>query len=95
MTEYKDDVTAAEELGLSAFMRRLQSAAPDRSPRMPGADVLLLKAQLVRKWNDQRRVLRPIELMEPVEIAASFAAAVLLLSWSVPSLFDWVPRLIF
>ena len=95
MTQYDGEITAAEERVLSGFMRRLQSAALDCSPRMAGADVLLLKAQLVRKWDAQRRVHRPIELMEPVEIAAGFAAAVLLLSWSVPSLFDWVPRLTF
>ena len=95
MTQHESDVTPAEELGLSAFMRELQAAALDREPRMPGADVMVLKAQLIRKWEAQRRAMRPIELMEPLEIAASLAAAVLLLAWSVPSAFDWVPRLLF
>ena len=95
MTQHQVDITTAEEQALSAFMRRLASAAPDRSPRIPGADVLVLKAHLIRKWDVQRRVQRPIALMEPVEIAAGFAAAVLLLSWSVPSAFAWIPRLMF
>ena len=34
-------------------------------------------------------------MMEPLEIAARLAAAVLLLAWSVPAAFDWVPRLLF
>ena len=95
MTQDEDDVTAAEERGLSAFMQRLQAAALDRAPRMPNADVLVLKAQLIRTWEAQRRIRRPIELMEPFEIIATAAAAVLLLFWSVPSAFDWVERLMF
>ena len=95
MSEYVPDITEAEEQALSAFMRRLQSAAADRAPRIPGADVLMLKAQLIRKWDAQRRIMRPIELMAPVEILATAAAAVLLLFWSVPSAFDWVEHLMF
>jgi hypothetical protein len=95
MTQHEDHVTAAEEQGLSAFMQRLQASAPDRAPRMPSAEVLVLKAQLIRKWEAQRRIMRPIELMEPFEVATAVAAAVLLLAWSVPSAFDWVPRLMF
>ena len=95
MSLYDGDVTAAEDQALSAFMQRLQVAALDRAPRMPGADVLVLKAQLIRKWEAQRRIRRPIELMEPFEMAATAAAAVLLLFWSVPSALDWVERLVF
>ena len=95
MTRYERNLTAAEEQGLSAFMRKLQTAALDREPRMPGADVMVLKAQLIRRWEAQRRTVRPIELMEPFELVATAAAAVLLLFWSVPSAFDWVERLMF
>ena len=91
----QDDIATIEEQAISAFMRRLRSVPADRSPRIPGSDVLLLKAQLIRKWDLQRRVQRPIELMEPLEIAAGFAAAVLLLFWSVPSAFEWIPRVPF
>ena len=94
MTQH-EDLTAAEEQGLSAFMQRLQASTLDRAPRMPNADVLVLKAQLIRKWEAQRRIRRPIELMEPFEIFATAAAAVLLLFWSVPSAFDWIERLMF
>lgn len=95
MTRHHADVTAAEEQMLSAFMLRLQTAPPADSPQMPDAHVLWLKARLIRQWEAQRRIRRPIDLMEPFEIAASAAAAALLLFWSVPSAFDWLPRLTF
>jgi hypothetical protein len=62
---------------------------------MPAADVLMLKAQLVRRWDAQRKVRLPIDVMEPFEIAATIAAAGLLLFWSIPSAFDWIPRVMF
>ena len=93
MTHSDQDLTAADEQMLGAFMRRLQSAPLDDSPRLPGGDVLWLKARLIRRWEAQRRIQRPIDLMEPFELAASAAAAALLLFWAVPSAFDWLPRL--
>ena len=95
MTRSGSDNTVAEERTITAFMQRLRDAPVSVSSRVPSADVLWLKAQLIRRWDAQRKVERPIALMEPIEIAASIAAAVLLLSWSVPSAFDWLPRLMF
>ena len=37
----------------------------------------------------------PLDVMEPFEIAAGVAAALLLLAWSAPSAFAWVPQLMF
>ena len=88
-------VTAAEEQLVTSFMQRLHAAPLEVAPRIAGADVLWLKAQLIRQWEAQRRVRRPMDVMEPFEVAATLAAAVLLLFWSVPSAFDWIPRLIF
>ena len=85
-------LTTAEERTLSAFMQRLQSAPLYDSPRLPGADVLWIKARLIRQWEAQRQIRRPIDLMEPFELAASAAAAALLLFWSLPSAFQWLPR---
>lgn len=90
-----DDVTPAEEQMVTAFMQRLNATPSGVSPRMPTADVLMLKAQLLRRWESQRKVRQPIDLMEPFEIAATIAAAALLLFWSVPSAFEWVPRVMF
>ena len=95
MTDSRTDVTAVEERVVAAFMDRLRAAPLPVLPQMPGADVLWLKARLIRQWDAQRKVRKPIELMEPVELAAGIMAAGLLLAWSVPSAFEWIPRLIF
>jgi hypothetical protein len=74
-------------------MQQLRAAPADASMRVPGPDILWLKAQLIQRWDAQRRVQMPIDVMEPFEIAASLVAAMLLLAWSVPSAFEWLPRL--
>ena len=95
MTDSRTDITDVEERIVAAFMDRLRTAPLSVSPHVPGADVLWLKARLIRQWDAQRKVRRPIDVMEPVELAAGVMAAALLLAWSVPSAFQWIPRLIF
>jgi hypothetical protein len=88
-------MTAAEERVVAAFMDRLRTAPLPAAMQLPGADVLWVKARLIRQWDAQRRVRKPIELMEPVELGAGLMAAGVLLGWTVPSAFEWIPRLIF
>jgi hypothetical protein len=95
MTDSRTDTNALEERVVAAFMDRLRTAPLSVSPHIPGADVLWLKSRLIRQWDAQRQVRRPIDVMEPVELAAGVMAAGLLLAWSVPSAFEWIPRLIF
>ena len=90
-----DSRTGSEERVIAAFMDKLRTAPLEVTPTMPGADVLWVKARLIRQWEAQRKVQRPIDVMEPVELAAGLMAAGLLLMWSVPSAFDWIPRLLF
>jgi hypothetical protein len=92
----QDHLTAAaEDRLLATFMQRLHSTPVSVAPRVPGADVLWLKAQLIQRWEAQRKVRRPMDVMEPFEIVATIAAAALLLFWSARSAFDWIPRVIF
>ena len=95
MTDSRTDIAAVEDRVVAAFMDRLRTTPLPVSPQMPGADVLWLKARLIRQWEAQRKVRRPIEAMEPIEIAAGVMAAGFLLFWTVPSAFEWIPRLIF
>ena len=95
MTGRESSVTPVDERTIVAFMQRLGDVPVDVSSKVPGADVLWFKAQLIRRWDAQRRIERPMDLMEPIELAAGAIAAGLLLSWSVPSAFDWLPRLLF
>ena len=95
MTLFPMEITPAEEQMVAAFMDRLRGAPLDQAPRLPGADVLRIKARQIREWDAHRTVRLPLEVMAPFEIAAGAAAAVLLLFWSVPAAFSWLPRLTF
>jgi hypothetical protein len=53
------------------------------------------KSQLLQRWDAQRKVQLPMDVMEPFEVLAGLAAAVLLLAWSMPSALQWIPRLTF
>ena len=88
---FQRDVTPEEERQIAAFMTQLSSIAPAAVPQLPSIEVVLVKAQLLRRWESERKVQAPLDAMEPVQIAAGLAAAVLLLIWSLPSLLDWLP----
>ena len=96
MTRSGSDVTPAEERTITgvhaeaprcACRCRLECARRGRAVAQGAAH------PAVGTRNDEFE--RPIDLMEPIEIAAGIAAAALLLFWSVPSAFDWLPRLMF
>jgi type VI protein secretion system component VasF len=93
MTLFPTEVTPSEERAVAAFMERLRTAPVDQVPRLPGADILRIKARLIREWEAHRKVRLPLEVMAPIEVAAGATAAVLLLLWSVPGAFAWLPRL--
>lgn len=93
MTRLPTEITPAEERMMTAFMGRLRGAPLDAVPHLPGADVLRIKSRLIREWEAHRKVQLPLDVMAPIEIAAGAAAAMLLLAWSVPSAFSWLPRL--
>ncbi len=83
---FNRDLTADEEEAVAAFMRRV--AAVPQADRVQRADpaVLWWKAQLVRRWNSERRAQAPLDVIEPFQIAAGLVAAGLLLAWTIPSL---------
>jgi hypothetical protein len=88
---FQRDVTPDEESQIQAFMARLASVPLRGAPQLPTVDVILVKAELLRRWDNDRKVQAPLDVMEPVQIAAGLAAAALLLIWSLPSLLQWLP----
>jgi hypothetical protein len=44
------------------------------------------RAELLRRWDRERTIQAPLDVMEPVQIAAGLAVAGLVLAWSVPFL---------
>jgi hypothetical protein len=77
----------AEDDGVVAeYINRLANAPPARLLQVPDPNVLWVKAQMLRRWDAERRAQAPLDVMEPVQIAAGLAAAAVLFVWSLPSL---------
>jgi hypothetical protein len=81
-----DRNSIADDEQLSTYMTRVAELPLARSARMPDAELLWVKAQMLRRWEVERKVQAPLDLMEPVQIAAGLVAAGVLLVWSLPSL---------
>jgi hypothetical protein len=65
------------------YMARLAGSTP---ARVADPHVLWVKAQMLRRWDAERKAQAPLDVMEPVQIAAGLAAAAVLFVWSLPSL---------
>jgi hypothetical protein len=48
--------------------------------------VLWVKAQMLERWEAERRVQAPLDAIEPFQIGAGLVAAGILLFWSLPAL---------
>jgi hypothetical protein len=79
-------MTGDDEQNVAAYMARLAQASPRHVPSLPTVDVLWVKAQMLERWEAERRVQAPLDVMEPFQIAAGLVAAGILLFWSVPAL---------
>ena len=79
-------MSADEEQDVAAYMSRLATASIRHTSRLPTADVLWVKAQMLERWEAERRVQAPLDVMEPFQIGAGLVAAGILLFWSLPAL---------
>jgi hypothetical protein len=68
------------------YLERLANTVPARMSQVPEPGVLWVKAQMLRRWDAERKAQAPLDVMEPVQIAAGLAAAAVLFVWSFPSL---------
>jgi hypothetical protein len=76
-----------EERAVAAFMSRVSELrVPSSTSGVPDSSQLWWKAQLLRKWEAERRAQWPLDIMQPIEIAGGLVAAALLLYWSLPYL---------
>jgi hypothetical protein len=86
MTEWFD-LNRDEERAVAAFMSRVANLRiPSPGSRIPDPVALWCKAQLIQRWEAERRAQRPLDIMQPIEIAGGLVAAGLLLYWSLPYL---------
>ena len=79
-------MSADEEREISAYMSKLAAATPRHAIRLPAADVMWVKAQMLERWESERRVQAPLDAIEPFQIGAGLVAAGILLFWSLPAL---------
>ena len=75
-----------DEHQVAEYMRRLAGGVPPSLAQVPDPAVLWVKAQMLRRWDEERKAQAPLDVMEPLQIAAGLAAAAVLFVWSFPSL---------
>ena len=79
MTEWFD-LNEADEKAIAAFMSRVANLRiPDPESRIPDPAQLWCKAKLLARWEAERRAQRPLDIMQPIEIAGGLVAAGVLL----------------
>ena len=77
------DVTPGEEQAIRTFMDRL-AQAPSETGAVPHPDVIWLRVHLLQRWEAERRMTLPLDVIEPVQVLAALAATILLVAWSLP-----------
>ena len=80
------DTERDDEQVIVEYMTRLANTVPSRLSHVPDPNVLWVKAQMLRRWDAERKAQAPLDVMEPIQIAAGLAAAAVLFVWSLPSL---------
>ena len=78
------DLNENDERRVAAFMARV-AALPSRGPSLDATQIWW-KAQLLRRWDAERMAALPLDVMQPVEIAAGLVAVAFLLIRSLPYL---------
>jgi hypothetical protein len=79
MTEWFD-LNDDEERAVATFMSRVANLRiPNPESRAPGPADLWCKANLLARWEAERRAQRPLDIMQPIEIAGGLVAAGVLL----------------
>ena len=82
---FSQSLTPEEEGAIAAFMDRVAGLRDDQQAQLPDPAVLWWRAQFVRRWNNERKAQMPLDVIDPIQIAAGLVAAGLLLAWTLPS----------
>lgn len=81
-----------EAVAAMGWMRRMADASGDSHP-LPDPGVIWWKAQLLRRWESERRAVAPIERMHWVELVSGLACFGIFLVWQWSGLANIVARL--
>ncbi len=71
--------SGADEDALVREWMQAFAALPLPESRLPEAQLLWWKAELLRRWDDERRALAPIERAEPITVSIAVIGALVLM----------------
>lgn len=83
-TPHEDPEALAARTG--AWMRELADTSVDAPHPLPDPSVIWWKAQLLRRWESERRAVAPIDRMHTIELAAGVIGGAAVLIWQWPTL---------
>jgi hypothetical protein len=84
--------TCRQDAEIAAWMIEL-AGLPVDSARLPDPGMLWWKAQLLQRWDAQRRAAEPIEQGQRFQVWVGAAASAALLYWLWPEAQAWIGRL--
>ena len=79
MTHDEPEFGSEDEAGIRVFMQHVAGIRPPVDWKVPSADVLLRQAQWRRRWEGERRMQRPLDVVLPLQIAAGLGAMAVLM----------------
>ena len=74
MTHDEPEFTPEDEAVIRAFMQRVAGMPPPVGWSLPSAESLLRQAEWRRRWEGERRMQRPLDVVLPLQIAAGLGA---------------------
>jgi hypothetical protein len=86
MTHDEPEVGPQDEADIRAFMQRVADIPPSVDCSLPSAEALLRQAQWRRRWEGERRMQRPLDVVLPLQIAAGLGAMAVLMFRGIPLL---------
>jgi hypothetical protein len=86
VTDWFDTSAAEGDQTVADYMQNVAHARIPEAPHLPDPAVLWLKAQILKRWDAEQKAQAPLDLMEPVQVAAALVAAMVLFALSLPSL---------
>jgi hypothetical protein len=73
------EIGPEDDAAIDAFMRAIAAAPAPAGWSLPPADVALRQAQWRRRWEGERRMHVPLDVVVPLQIAAGLGAFAILM----------------
>jgi hypothetical protein len=86
MTHDEPEFGVGDEAAIRVFMQRVADIPLPLNRSLPSAESMLRQAQWRRRWEGERRMQRPLDVMLPLQIAAGLGAIAVLLLRGIPLL---------